>query len=243
MNIRRKAALRDPGDMPPRLIGRLGLADLITVANGMLGFVAAVVAAVDPSLAARLILLAAMGDGLDGVVARRVGATPIGKYLDSLADVAAFGVAPGLLVVGVARGHWGLSLDALEPRLLLSVGVGAVFLGAVVIRLGFYTAEQSDQSLTLGVPSTLAATILGAAVLARIDSPALIVAATGIFTLLMITRIRYPDLLARDTIIMGAIQGLAVLVPMALGRAFPYALLTLGLAYLVLGPWLYWRDV
>lgn len=229
--------------MRPRLIGRLGLADLITVVNGMLGFAAAVAATVDPGLAARMILLASMGDGLDGVVARRYGATSIGKYLDSLADVAAFGVAPGLLVVGVARTQWGVDLGTLTPRLAIVVALPATFLGAVVIRLGFYTAEQSDDPLTLGVPSTLAATILAAAVLARVGTPAMFVAAAGIFTILMVTQIPYPDLLARDTLIMGTVQGFTVLVPTALGRAFPFALLTLGLAYLVLGPKLYWREV
>jgi CDP-diacylglycerol--serine O-phosphatidyltransferase len=112
-----------------------------------------------------------------------------------------------------------------------------------VVRLGFYTAEQSDDPLTLGVPSTLAATILAAAVLARVGTPAMFVAAAGIFTILMVTRIPYPDLLARDTLIMGTVQGLTVFIPTALGRAFPYALLTLGLAYLVLGPRFYWREV
>ncbi len=229
--------------MRPRFIGRLGVADLITVANGMLGFMAAVAATVDPSLAARLILLASMGDGLDGVVARKFGATSIGKYLDSLADVAAFGVAPGLLVVGVVRTEWGVTLDGLSPRLAVAVALSATFLGAVVIRLGFYTADQSDEPITIGVPSTLAATILAAAALAQVGSAGVFVVAAGVFTVLMVTQIHYPDLLARDTLIMGTIQGLAVLVPTVLGRAFPYALLTLGLAYLVLGPRFYWRDV
>lgn len=229
--------------MRPRLIGRLGLADLITVVNGMLGFVAAVTATVDPSLAARLILLASMGDGLDGVVARRFGATSVGKYLDSLADVSAFGVAPGVLVVGVVRVEQGVDLATATPRLLAAIALGATFLGAVVIRLGFYTAEQSDTPVTLGVPSTLSATILSAAVLADTASPSLFIAAAGVFTVLMVTQIPYPDLLARDTLIMGSIQGLAVIIPTALGRAFPYALLTLGLAYLTLGPRFYWRKV
>jgi CDP-diacylglycerol--serine O-phosphatidyltransferase len=48
--------------------------------------------------------------------------------------------------------------------------------------------------------------------------------------------------LARDAFIMGTIQGLAVLLPDAAGRTFPYALLTLAIAYLVLGPRFYWRS-
>ncbi|MFC6754147.1 CDP-alcohol phosphatidyltransferase family protein, partial [Halorubrum tibetense] len=84
-----------------RFVDRLGLADAVTVANAAVGFLAVIAATVDVTLAARLILLAAIADGLDGVVARHRGSTPAGPYLDSLADVASFGVAPALLVAVV----------------------------------------------------------------------------------------------------------------------------------------------
>ena len=50
-------------------------------------------------LAAILIVLAAVIDGLDGTLARRLdAASPFGAELDSLSDFLAFGVAPGLLM-------------------------------------------------------------------------------------------------------------------------------------------------
>lgn len=50
-------------------------------------------------LAAALIVLAALVDGLDGLLARKLKATSsFGAELDSLADFLNFGVAPGLLV-------------------------------------------------------------------------------------------------------------------------------------------------
>jgi CDP-diacylglycerol--serine O-phosphatidyltransferase len=52
----------------------------------------------DPDLALRFILLAVLSDGIDGVLARRWGVTSnFGAQLDSLADLVAFGVAPGIL--------------------------------------------------------------------------------------------------------------------------------------------------
>jgi CDP-diacylglycerol--serine O-phosphatidyltransferase len=52
----------------------------------------------DPDLALRFILLAVLSDGIDGVLARRWGvASNFGAQLDSLADLVAFGVAPGIL--------------------------------------------------------------------------------------------------------------------------------------------------
>ena len=55
--------------MQPRFVGRLGVADAVTATNAALGFLATAAAVVDPGLAARLVLLAAIADGLDGVVA------------------------------------------------------------------------------------------------------------------------------------------------------------------------------
>lgn len=227
--------------MRPRFVQRLGPADAITVANGMVGFAAAAAAATGAAdLAARLVLLAAMGDGLDGVVARRTGGSAVGSYLDSLADVAAFGVAPGLLVfVGVRQG-W--ALEGPSPRVALAVAVPAVFVGMVLVRLGFYTADQAGVEHTIGVPSTLSATLLGSTYLAGHTSPEVLLAGMLGLSYLMIADIRYPDLLARDAFIMGVVHGLAVAFPDAVGRGFPYALLTLALAYLVLGPRFYWRD-
>jgi CDP-diacylglycerol--serine O-phosphatidyltransferase len=58
----------------------------------------------------------------------------------------------------------------------------------------------------------------------------------------MVSTITYPDLLARDAFIMGVIQAFAVVFPDAVGRTFPYALLTLAVAYLLLAPRFYWRP-
>lgn len=235
-------AVAERGRMRPRFVGRVGLADLITLANAVLGLFAAIVATTDPHLAARLVLLAAVGDGLDGVVARHAGGTAVGEYLDSLSDVAAFGVAPAVLVVGLVSRDWGLSLTDPTPRLVVTLGVAALFLAMVVLRLGLYTAYDTKTHHTLGIPSTLAATILGAAVLARIAAPIALLVGTIVLAYLMVTTINYPDLLARDALLMGIVHGIAVVTPDAFGRAFPYALLTLGLAYLLLAPRFYWRP-
>jgi len=114
--------------------------------------------------------------------------------------------------------------------------VCALFVAMAVTRLGMYTAYDISGSYTEGVQTTLAATILGAAILAGEAQPWLVLAITGAFCYLMVSRIQYPDLLARDAAIMGVIHALAILVPDFVGRTFPYALLTLGLAYMVLSP-------
>ena len=225
--------------MKPRFVGRLGVADAVTVCNAALGFLAAVVATVEPGLAARIILLAAVADGLDGVVARKLGSTAAGTYLDSLADVASFGVAPALLVACVAKARWTLDGDPL--LLAAGIAVPAVFVAMAVVRLGLYTAYDSDDDQTRGAPTTLAATILAAGVLAGYVEPPLLVALAGLLAFLMVTTVPYPDLHPQDALVMGVVQGLAILLGGFLGEVFAFGLLFLAMAYLLLSPRFYWR--
>lgn len=224
--------------MRPRFVGRLGLADAVTVANAVLGFVAVVVAFTDATLAARLILLAAIADGLDGVVARWRGGTPAGQILDSLADVISFSAAPAVLVTVVVRRTWPIDTGWFAVGL---VGA-ACFVAMAIVRLGLYTAYDVDAGQTWGIQTTLAAVILSAVVLADFTSPLILVVLTYVLAGLMVSNVPYPDLLARDALIMGVIHSLAVLVPRFEGRMFPYALLTLALAYLLFAPRFYWRE-
>jgi len=228
--------------MRPRFVGRLGAADVITLSNAVLGFLAVSIAFADPRLAARLVLLGAVADGLDGVVARHAGSTPVGEYLDSLSDVASFGVAPAMLVTAVAVQAWGPIVPEPSARHVLAIGASALFLAVVVTRLGFYTAYDAESDRTKGVPSTLAGTIVAAVVLARVGGAPAVIGGAVVLAYLMGSTVEYPDLLARDAVIMGVVQTVAVVAPDHLGRAFPYALLVLALAYLVLAPRFYWRE-
>ncbi len=233
-----------------RFVGRLGLADAVTVANAAVGFLAVVAATVDVELAARLVLLAAVADGLDGVVARHRGSTDAGPFLDSLADVASFGVAPAMLVAILVLDA--RSFAGAPAFVTLGVGAAALFVAMAVARLGMYTAYDSGDRETVGVPTTLAATILAAAVIAGYTSPTLLVAAIAAFALLMGTTITYPDLHAQDALVMGVVQAAVILAPAGhvatsrlppwIGEGFAFALLFLACGYLVLGPRFYWGD-
>ncbi len=224
--------------MKPRFVGRLSLADAVTVSNAALGFLAIAVATTNPRLAARLILLGAVADGLDGVLARYVGSSAAGAYLDSLADVASFSVAPAVLVVAVVRETWGF--DTL--RVALAMLGGALFVAMAIVRLGLYTAYDTEDDVTEGAPTTLASVILSAGVLAGFTDPTVLVALTFVLAGLMVSTVTYPDLLARDALIMGVVHSLAIFIPDFEGQTFPYALLTLALVYLVFGPVFYWRK-
>ncbi|PSP63907.1 CDP-diacylglycerol--serine O-phosphatidyltransferase [Halobacteriales archaeon QH_8_64_26] len=225
--------------MEPRFVGRLGLADGVTIANAALGLLAVIAAPIDPGLAARLVLLAAVADGLDGVLARAYGHTPVGDVLDSLADVVSFGVAPALLVFYIATPEGGL---ALAPELVLPIVVAMAFLVMAVTRLGLYTTDDLGVSHTEGVQTTLAATVLGAAYLAGLMEPNVLLVGTAVLAVLMTAPFTYPDLRARDALVMGVVQALAIAIPTAAGHLFPRALLVAACCYLLFGPRFYRRE-
>ncbi len=227
--------------MQPRFLGRLGVADAVTATNAAIGFAAVATAAVDPELAARLILLAAIADGLDGVVARRLGGTDVGPLLDSLADVSSFGVAPAALVYAVAAD--GGAAEITTPLALGALVASALYVAMAVVRLAIYTLEDSGRAETIGVQTTLSATLLSVTYLAGIGEPTVLVAMAALFTYLMVAPVTYPDLYARDAAVLGGLQLLAVLFPAAASRVFPRTLLLFAVAYLVLAPFFYWREV
>ncbi|PSP76881.1 CDP-diacylglycerol--serine O-phosphatidyltransferase [Halobacteriales archaeon QS_3_64_16] len=225
--------------MEPRFVGRLGLADGVTIANAALGLLAVIAAPTDPGLAARSVLLAAVADGLDGVLARTYGHTPVGDVLDSLADVVSFGVAPALLVFHVAVPNGGVSLS---PEFVLAILVAMAFLALAVTRLGLYTTDDLDVAHTEGVQTTLAATVLGAAYLAGLEEPIALLAGTVVLAASMVAPFTYPDLRARDALAMGVVQVLAIAIPTAAGHLFPRALLVAACCYLLFGPRFYRRE-
>lgn len=231
--------------MQPRFVGRLGLADAITIANAGVGFLAVVAATVDVRLAARLILLAAVFDGLDGIVARQRGGTPAGQHLDSLADVASFGLAPAMIVYSVAASGWDVTLPSLssfDPLALAAIAVPILYVTMAVARLGMYNAYDTTDHSTEGAPTTLGGTLVAASVLVGLVPTAALVGGTAVFSYLMVSTIDFPDLFPRDAFLMGVVQVLAIVLPNAFSQTFPEALFVLALAYLVGGPKFYWRE-
>jgi archaetidylserine synthase len=217
--------------MGPRVLDALDTADVVTATNAALGFVAIAVAPSNVELAARIILLAAITDALDGIIARRTGGSEIGPHLDSLADVASFGVAPAAMAIALLT-----PLSSLKGYGALVLG--AAFVCAAVLRLAMYTTYDTEQPSTHGVQTTLAATILAAGLLAGVPTWS-VIAGLGVFAILMLGGRVYPDLRVRDALIMGAIQAAAILLPAIYGSVFPRVLLAWAGAYLVLAPWLY----
>lgn len=98
-------------------------------------------------------------DFLDGFVARRLGvSSPIGKELDSLADMVSFGVLPGLVLLrmsgGLTAGVGWLDGGAFPgwPLLLISLAALQVPLFSAV-RLAKFNVDTRQEDQFIGVPT------------------------------------------------------------------------------------------
>lgn len=101
-------------------------------------------------LAALWIMLAAVFDFMDGFVARMLKAfSPIGKELDSLADVVSFGVAPSFLIY-MLFADWMVEFDGVFARLFPYLGfLVAVFSG---LRLAKFNIDERQTTSFIGLP-------------------------------------------------------------------------------------------
>jgi CDP-diacylglycerol--serine O-phosphatidyltransferase len=185
--------------------GRLApsLADLVTAANAVCGFLAiAVVARAwtggatpdgrlpdgDLVAAVTLIIAGAALDSVDGIVARRRGGSPLGEHLEVMSDVVTFGLAPAVLFAVDAAAY-----DA--PWSGLALGVGAAYMVAALLRLARYIVLSNDAAAhqLTGFPAPPAAMAMVAIV--ALHSPAPLALGTVVcIAALMVASFEFPVL-------------------------------------------------
>jgi CDP-diacylglycerol--serine O-phosphatidyltransferase len=157
--------------------------NLCTAANLLLG-ISAITAVINYNfpLSAALIVLAAVLDRADGIVARHFNAvSAFGKEFDSLADLVSFGVAPAALLYCSALAHQ-LSIPGLFCFMLFTL-CGA-------LRLARFNIAPSS-NFFLGIPITIAGAILAIIVILVPITPVVLVLSI-VLSLLMVSNIRIP---------------------------------------------------
>jgi len=185
---------------PPRALA--ALPSTITLLGVLGGFLCLVWAPTQPYWAACAIIGASLCDMIDGRIARATGtSSAFGVQLDSLADLASFGVAPAFLVY-----HWALAGEGafagFDPRTLIAF----VFVAACAIRLARFNLGSLDGGgeasgfHIIGLPTPVAALFLTTLVMTEhevalpwLRSAPLLIAAVIVLSLLMVSRIPFPS--------------------------------------------------
>ncbi len=158
---------------------------IFTLTNLLLGVVSLVFTLQSEwQMAAAMILVGTVLDGMDGKLARRLDATSaFGKELDSLCDLVSFGVAPTILV-------YAYKLDIMPYFTGLIIAIGFSLCGA--IRLArFNVLNISDYFV--GVPITAAGSIMAIMVLVAHRIPAVLFPIGMVMlSYLMVSKIKVP---------------------------------------------------
>ena len=214
----------------------LGIASIVTTQLGEL------------ELAAWIIIWCALLDVMDGLSARLLKATSdFGAEFDSMADLVSFGVAPAVLVLNAGLEIGGVEYDSGQFWVLL-VAIG-VFALAGAMRLARFnlSSDQPSTGWFAGIPITAAGGgIAPAVILVLIHHPDVasllplhlyLPVLMFVLALLMISRIRFPKAVKRDSLFMNAFQGFVILGVYYCGitRSYPEYLLGMGTFILISG--------
>ena len=184
-------------DLNINILKLIKLPDLISICNALLGFLAILLVLSGGSEALKdalvVILSAAVIDGLDGLVARRIESSHMGRYLDSLADMVSFGTAPAIL-----------AFVLINDRLMTVVCSAYLICGELrLARFDARAAEATTGDMDVdfeGLPITGSAVVLASFMLLALELHLHLVSSLFLsflmaaLCILMTSRIRYRNL-------------------------------------------------
>ncbi|MCS3923717.1 archaetidylserine synthase [Methanosalsum natronophilum] len=201
--------------------------DLATLTNAILGVSAMFMAVMGYfQVAILLILVACIADGLDGFLAIHLENSPIGKYLDSLADAISFGVAPIVIIFTM----YGLEYTyMIIPILLFYVICG-------ILRLARFDNKESEILDFEGVPITASAVMLSTYLLMnpKYIHPYVLMFILLLLSILMITTYPYPKFRNIKVLVPIFILFVSLIVTTILFQELGYILATILFILMVL---------
>lgn len=228
---------------------RYGIPNSFTAASLLLGLGSIVTGILgDLELAGWMIVWCGLLDVMDGLTARLLKATSnFGAEFDSMADLVAFGVAPGMLVLqaGMQLGNIHMGSHSFSV-LLLAIGV-FVLAGASRLARFNLSSGTSGSGWFSGIPITAAGGgLISTAVILLTRYPDVAAALPlhlylpimlFVLALGMVSTIRFPKVKKRDSMFINFFQGFNFLASFYCGitRSFPEFLFFMGLFLLISG--------
>ncbi len=214
----------------------LGLGSIVTAQIGELEF------------AAWLIVWCGLLDTMDGIAARLLKATSsFGAEFDSMADLVSFGVAPGVLIFNAGLQIAGIEVESGQFWVLLAACGVFVLAGAMRLARFNLASSKPRTGWFAGIPITAAGGGLLSSmviVLLRHDDIAVLLplhlylpVLMFVLALLMISRLRFPKAVLRESNIINAFQviNIAAIFVCGIFRIYPEYLLGIGIFLLVAG--------
>jgi archaetidylserine synthase len=213
------------------MIKLLSLADLITILNAVLGFLAILLIFSNQfPLAATFILLGLLADGLDGIVARRKGNGQIGQFLETIADFISLTIAPLLLFYRI---NFDVLTSQLSLHLLLLVVIVFILICSI-LRLSSFSMFK-EKHYFFGLPASANAIFLVISSFLHVNLW-LILPFLVLFAVLMISPIHFPKQGLKSDLVAAAFIVGAILLIFLSPDIAPVLLLVGLFLYMVVGP-------
>lgn len=222
--------------MPKHMIKFLTFADVFSLLNGCLGFLAIIIlfsfiTSFDVIRASfSFILLALLADGLDGIIARKKRASELGEYLEAMADMISMGIAPSVFVFKVYydSGSSGLFLQFAFIIVLI------LFVICSIIRLSSFHLMKNE-AYFVGIPASASTIFLLIAAFIKINY-LYILALIIILSFATISNIRFP----KPGIKVNAIATILIITTLVMGGLYnnlaPLLLFSALAIYVLAGP-------
>lgn len=226
----------------PNIVTSISMvASLLSVASSIAG---------DFYNASWLILLSVLLDKADGTVARLVkGSSTFGLQMDSFADLLAFGVAPGLLVLALGKEKIAAGTPFVDHQslFLIFAYIGSfAYIIATILRLAKFNvvSEHYGNEFFFGFPSTICGTLISSGYLVLTNYAPLkpYLPLMPIFMVLlaflMVSNIPVPKVKMAPSIPgkIWVIGNMIAVYTCGIFRLFPEYLLGLAIFYLTVGP-------
>jgi len=213
------------------MIRILSIADIITIINAVLGFLALLMVFSNYlQIAASLILLGLLTDGLDGVVARHTKKSRIGEYLEAIADMVSLSIAPLALLYNI---YYDAVFSQLYLHLLFSIVLIFSFICSV-IRLSSFSLLKQKQFF-LGLPTSASAIFLVSASFLKPDA-LYILPVIIILSLAMISSILFPKPGLKMNLVTAVLIVATIFLHNMYYNIVPLLLLVGLISYIIFGP-------
>ena len=151
------------GSQPTSIKGLINIPNIITCCNLMSGCTAIVLALNgNPTMALLWIVLGALFDFFDGMSARLLGvSSPVGKELDSLADVVTFGIAPSSIIFSF--------LSGIHHHFVWLPFIAFIMAAFSALRLAKFNLDERQTTSFIGLPTPANALFWGALIVGAGD--------------------------------------------------------------------------
>ena len=213
------------------MIKLLSIADVITLANAIFGFLAILMVFLDEIyLSFSFILIALLADGLDGIIARKTRKGELGEYLEAMADMTSLGVAPSLFVYTI---YQSVVSRCIYYHSYLVIAL-IIFLSLSLIRLASFHIMK-EKNFFVGLPASASTIII--LVLAYFEIEFLyILPVIVVISLAMVSNVHFP----RPGYRINAIATILIFLTLIMGKTYngiaPILLMSAIVAYAVAGP-------